>query len=277
MRIGKAKLVCVGAAAGMWLAGVAEGSAVGIEYVTQDRSVSASSSATGFARAGTDGTPVTDLDNHSQQASGFGEFSGSTAASSNVGPQSAEASGSASQDSTLGTNGFNASGAVRADSFVAIGGPAVGSASTEFHITFDVTSAEKYSFTASLNSSNDFAPPDSDSAKIELTDSSGTDLFSPITATTISNFQAGGTLTPGLYSLLMDISATSSDQSDNFVNYNFALTESAASSLAGAEGPVASPVPLPSALTNSLAMLGGLGLLALIRRRLAGWARRSMI
>jgi hypothetical protein len=276
MRNGKVKLVCAGVVAGLWLAGVAEGSAVGISYVAQNRSVSASSSATGLIRGGTSDAPVTENQDQSQQANGFGGFAGSVSASTNLGPQSAQASASATQNSTLGPTSFSASGAVRADSFSEFNGPVQGSASTVFHITFDVAQTETYAFSASLNSSSDFEIPTSDSVKIELTNSSGSNLFAPITSINLSNFQVNGLLAPGTYVLALDIAATSADQSDNFVNYNVSLVDGPVNGVTNL--PTApSPVPLPSALTDSLAMLAGLGIVGLAKNRIARWVRGSIM
>jgi hypothetical protein len=274
MRVGKVKLMCVAGAAGLWLGGVAEGSQVAISYELQNRSVSATSSATGFARGGTEGTPVTDKDNHSQQSSGFGAFGGAVSATSDLGPQSANADASASQSSTLGTSGFNASGTVQADSFINTGGPASASAASVFHITFDVTQAESYTFTASLNSSKDFEITNSDQVDIKLTDGGGNNVFSPITAISLSDFKLNGTLNPGTYAFSLDASAASADQSNNFVNYNIAMSAGAPSVEAG---PVSNAVPLPPAATNSLVMLGGLGLAVIVKRRFASWIEKTMI
>jgi hypothetical protein len=271
MRVGKVKSACVAVAAGLWLAGVAEGSQ--ISYVVQNRSVSASSSASGFARGGTEGTPVTDKDSHSQQASGFGAFGGTASASSDLGPQSASASASASQNSTLGPSGFAASGSVMADSFVNVGGPASASAASVFHITFDVTQTENYSFTASLNSSKDFEITSSDQVNIRLT-SGGSNAFSPITAISLSDFKLNGVLNPGEYVFALDTSAASADQSNNFVNYSVALSTSDPNISAG---PVSNAVPLPSSATESLIMLGGLGVVAVIKRRTMSGIEKSLI
>lgn len=276
MRNGKVKFVCVGVVAGLWLAGVAEGSAVGISYVAQDRSVSASSIATGLTQGGTGNAPVTDSQNQSQQANGFGGFSGNASVVSDLGSQNAEASGSATQNSTLGATSFSASGAVRGDSFVALGGPAIGAGSTVFHITFDVAQSETYSFAASLNGSNDFEIPTSDSVNIKLTNGSGGNLFAPITSVNLANFQASGVLAPGTYMLALDISATSTDQSDNFVNYNISLQDGALNGPTN-EPTAPSAVPLPSAFTDSLVMLGGLGIAGLAKRRMGRWVRVSMM
>jgi hypothetical protein len=274
MRVGKVKLMCVAGAAGLWLGGVAEGSQVAITYELQNRSVSATSSVMGFARGGTEGTPVTDKDNHSQEAGDFDVFGGTATATSDLGPQSASANASASQNSTLGAGGFSASGTVMADSFLNVGGPASASAASVFHVTFDVSQAENYTFTASLNSSKDFEITNSDQVDIKLTDSGGNNGFSPITVISLSDFKLNGTLNPGTYVFSLDTSAASADQSNNFVNYNIALSADAQSIEAG---PVSNAVPLPSAATASLTMLGGLGVVAMIKRRAAKWVEKCMI
>ena len=160
---------------------------------------------------------------------------------------------------------------MRADSFINTGGPASGSASSVFHVTFDVAQAESYKFTASLNSSNDFAIPTSDQVNIQLTNG-GSNIFAPITAISVSGLELKGTLNPGTYVFAMDVSAASTDQSDNFVNYSVALADGNV-----AAGPVSNAVPLPSALTESLVMLGGLGIATMVRRRTPAWARASMV
>src|SRR5277367_547942 len=92
-----ASLVVLGGMAALAMGAEARGSAVPFSYTAQDRSVSASSSATGFARGGTSSAPVTHQQSESLQANGFGDFNGSAAVDSSIGPQSAGASASAVQ------------------------------------------------------------------------------------------------------------------------------------------------------------------------------------
>jgi hypothetical protein len=247
------------------------GSPVPITYETQSRSVSANSLASGFTRGGTNTTPTTDTQNQSQQANGMGLFAGNASVTSALGPSSAMATAMSAQQSSLNANEIDASGSVRADSNLGLGtGPANSSATTSFHVTFDVAQSEAYAFSANLNGSNDPAVPGNTSASIELMDSLGNNLFSPISTVNLINFQTQGTLAAGVYSLKFDAQATSNDESANFVNYNFTLTAgdnplSLLNGVANPTGPAA--VPLPAAAPMTLLMLASLGLAGYFRSR----------
>ena len=273
MRIGKAKWAC--AAAALWAGSSALASQAPISYVTQDRSVSATSSATGVARGGTGTAPITDNQNQSQQAGGFGTFGGAASVESNLGPDNAISSASATQNSSLGGTGFSASGAVRADSFWDVGGPAGGSSSSTFHITFNVAQAESYTLNASLNSSLDFASVGADTVKISLMDSGGKNVFSPITSINAPSVQIQGILDPGSYSFALDAATFSNDQSNNFVNYSVTLEDGPITSNILNLNP--SAVPLPSAWMDSMVMLGALGVLGIAKRGIPKLVRASMI
>jgi hypothetical protein len=274
MRIGKASWTCA-AAMGLWAGSSALASQAPISYVTQDRSVSATSSATGVARGGTGAAPITDNQNQSQQAGGFGTFAGAASVESNLGPDNAIATASAMQNSSLGGTGFSASGAVRADSFWDVGGPASGSSSSTFHITFNVAQAEAYTLSASLNSSLDFASIGADTVKISLTDSGGNNLFSPITSINAPSVQIQGILDPGLYSFALDAATFSNDQSDNFVNYSVTLDDGPITSNIVNLNP--SAVPLPAAWMDSLVMLATLAAIGIVKRRVPKLVRASVI
>jgi hypothetical protein len=270
------------AAGGLMLGCVpsALGASVPIAYQTQSRSVSANSTATGFARGGTNTTPTTDTQNQSQQANGFGIFSGNASVTSAMGPGSPMATASGSQQSSLNINEIDASGAVRADSSLGLGaGPSNSSSATSFHITFNVAQAEGFAFTTNLNGSNDPAIPGNTSASIQLTDSLGNNVFAPISTVNLINFQTQGTLAAGLYNLTFDAQATSNDESNNFVNYSFALAAGDNPlQLLGATaiptGPVA--VPLPAAAPMTLSVLAGLGFAGYLRSRARRHVNRSI-
>src|ERR1700689_4761231 len=139
MRSRKLGWIVVAGGVALGCISTAYGSAVPIAYETQDRSVSANSMASGLTRGGTNTTPTTDTQSQSQQANGFGVFGGNASVTPTLGPDSALATASASQQSSLNVNEIDASGAVRADSALGLGvGPASSSATTVFHITFDV-------------------------------------------------------------------------------------------------------------------------------------------
>jgi hypothetical protein len=238
--------------------------------------VSASSSATGFPRGGTNATPVTDQQNHSQQANGFGDFSGSAAADSTIGPQSASATASASQTSSLAASGFSASGSIVADTVFGLDGPASATTASLFQISFSVAQAETFTFTADLTGANDLAEPGATSALIQLTDASGNNLFSPISSVNVSNDSFSGTLDAGTYSFDLSVKAASDDESKNFVNYNVALTDGAQDP-SGTGVTSGTAVPLPSSGVMALVMLSGLAVIETARRRLPAWIRVSMI
>jgi hypothetical protein len=247
-------------------------------YDTQVRSVSVNSMATGFTRGGTNTAPTTDTQNQSQQANGFGIFGGNTSVTSALGPGSAMATAMASQQSTLGLNELSASGSVRADSSLGLGtGPSNSSAATSFHVTFEVSQAESYAFTANLNSSNDPAIPGNTSAGIQLTDNAGNNLFAPISTVNLVDFQTQGTLAAGVYNLTFDAQAVSNDESANFVNYSLSL--SAGDGLTQLDGVATGPVavPLPAAAPMTALMLAGLGLAGYLRSRLKHRLSRSTI
>ncbi len=249
----------------------AYGSAVPITYQIQNRSVSANSMASGFTRGGTNAAPTTDTQSQSQQANGFGAFMGNAGVSSTLGPDAAAASASAVQQSSLNDNEISASGSVRADSSLgASDGPASSSATSAFHITFDVAQAQSYSFTANLNGFTDPAAPGNTSASLQLTDASGNNLFAPIATVNLVNFQTQGTLAAGVYKLTLDAKAISDDQSDNFVNYSLDLSTS--NPLALLNGVATAPqgavaVPLPAAVPVTFAMLASLGAAGYLRSR----------
>jgi hypothetical protein len=276
------KLGWVVAASGLMMGCVSSafGTSVPITYETQARSVSTNSTATGFTRGGTNTTPTTDTQNQTQQANGFGIFSGNASVTSALGPDSAMATASGSQQSSLNVNEIDASGAVRADSNLGLGiGPSNASASTSFHVTFNVAQSEAYAFSANLNGSNDPAVPGNTSASIRLTDNAGNDLFSPISTVNLVNFQTQGTLAAGVYSLVFDAQATSNDESANFVNYSFSLAAgdnplTLLNGVADPTGPVA--VPLPAAAPVTLLMLASLGVAGHLRSRSKQRVRRSV-
>jgi hypothetical protein len=258
----------------------ARGSAVPISYTAQDRSVSASSSATGFPRGGTNPAPVTNQQSESQQASGDGDFSGNVAAQSSVGPQSAGASSSAVQQSSLDDTGFSASGSVTADSVFGTDGPANSSGSSIFQITFNVAQAEAYVFTANLTSITDPGEPGATTASITLTKAKGAknNIITPITSVSLSNYTVDGTLKPGNYTFTLDTQATSNDENFDSVNYSISLVDGSADTSAGGLAPApvgggSSAVPLPSSGLNAAAMLSVLGIAGLARR----WIRASML
>jgi hypothetical protein len=257
------------------------GSTVPITYETQSRSVSANSSATGFSRAGTSLAPMTDQQSQSQMANGLGDFNGNVGVTSTLGPGNTMATGSAVQQSSLTASAFSATGAVRADSTLGTGaGPANSSASTVFHVTFDVQQAESYAFSANLNGSLDPVAPGNTSASIQLMDAAGDNLFAPISTVNLLNFQSQGTLAAGVYSLILDAQATSDDQNSNFVNYSVALSAGGDPTLLGAEvaqNPGTASVPLPPAASATLLMLAGLGVVSYVRRRYSGWVRFSLM
>jgi len=236
--------------------------------------------ASGLTRGGTNTTPKTDTQSQSQQANGFGVFDGNASVTSTLGPDSALATASASQQSSLNVNEIDASGSVRADSALGLGvGPASSSATTVFHITFDVAQSEAYAFTANLNGSNDPAVPGNSSASIHLTDALGDNVFAPITTVNLINFQTQGTLAAGVYKLTLDAQATSNDQSANFVNYSVALAagDNPVSLLNGVANPVSTPaVPLPAAAPITLLMLASMGLAGYVRSRFRARVRHSM-
>jgi hypothetical protein len=247
---------------------MARGNAVAISYVTQTRSVSASSSATGVARGGTDTTPTTNNQSQSQQAGGFGDFNGGAMASSAIGPLSASASASASQVSSLTPTGFNASGSVRANTSFGDDGPATGTAITAFHISFDVQQAEAFTFTTTLNSSGDLASPGNTTTSIHFTDNSGNNVIAPIETVNLNAFQTTGTVGPGVYSVTLDAEALSNDESSNFINYDLGLSVPGSVQVTG--GPVVGAVaPLPSAAKSAVLMLLGLAAMGWLKRRSA--------
>ncbi|MGD0540264.1 MAG: hypothetical protein ABSB33_01975 [Tepidisphaeraceae bacterium] len=259
----------------------AYGTSVPIAYEAQDRSVSANSTASGFFRGGTDTTPMTDTQSQSQQANGMGGFAGNAAVTSTLGPGSPLATASAVQQSSLNVNEIDAAGSVRANSNLGLSiGPANSSATTAFHITFDVAQAQAYAFSANLNGSNDPAVPGNTSASIQLTDASGNNLFAPITTVNLVNFQTQGTLAAGVYNLTLDAQATSNDQSDNFVNYSLSLAtgDNPLTLLNGVANPisVAPAVPLPPAAPITLLMLAGMGLAGYLQCRARERLRHSI-
>ncbi|HEX4054180.1 MAG TPA: hypothetical protein VHX86_07940 [Tepidisphaeraceae bacterium] len=271
-------LVMVVAAVGLGLGCAASVYGDPITYETQARSVSASSSTTGFARGGTAESPTTLQQNQSQQANGFGDFDGSASATSAFGPNSPMSTASSQQQSSLNANGFSASGSVTANSSLATQvGPASSSASTAFHITFDVSQPESYTFNVNLNSSVDPAVPGNTSASIRFTNAQGDNVFAPLTTVNLPAVQIQGTLAAGVYSLAMDAQAASNDQSTNFVNYNFSLLDGSGSPtlLDGNSG--APAVPLPPAASATLAMLASLAAIGYVRRRYRGWVRLAMV
>lgn len=268
---GKINSLVLAGMLGVGWAGRAGAAAVAITYGPEDRSVSASSSATGFARGGTSSTATTNNQDQSQQTSAVGDFNGNVAAASIIGSQSAQATGSASQTSSLGASGFSASGEVIADSSFGLDGPAHSTGKSVFDITFNVPQAESYVFTASLDGTTDPTVPGATSASIALMDGSGKDIFAPISVVSVSGLTFQGTLNPGAYSMAMDVNASSKDEARNFVNYDIALTGEPIQISNG------TAAPLPSSGIMALAMLSGLGLAGFLRRRIPGWVRMTMV
>ena len=258
-------IVLVGMAA-LVMGAEARGSAVPISYTAQDRSVSASSSTTGFARGGTSSAPVSHQQSESQQANGFGEFNGNVAAASSIGPQSAGASAAAMQQSTLGNTGFSASGSVMADSVLGTGGPANSIGSSVFQITFDVSQVESYVFTANLSA----ADLDAATASISLTRTkSGRNIFTPITSVSLSDYTIDGILAPGHYSFKLDTQVTSEDAKDDSINYSISLADGpVTSAVEGITQGCPSAVPLPSSGLTASVMLCAAGMVGLLRRRI---------
>ncbi len=254
----------------------ARGSAVPFSYTVQDRSVSASSSTTGFARGGTSSVPVTDPQSKSEQATGFGNFNGNVAVESSLGPQSAGASASAIQQSTLGGTGFSASGAVMADSVLGTGGPANSTGNSVFQITFDVSQAESFAFSANLIAMTNSAAPNAATTSISLANvKTGQSIINPFSAVSLSDYTVDGTLAAGTYSFKLDSQATSENGNDDSVNYSVSLADGPVASSAEEIGPGnnPSPVPLPSSGLTALVMLGAWGAVGLVRRRYRGFAR----
>ncbi|MGD0463456.1 MAG: hypothetical protein ABSB74_13310 [Tepidisphaeraceae bacterium] len=281
MRFRKLGLMVVAGGLAWGCISSAYGSSVPITYETQDRSVSANSTASGFSRGGTNTAPITDQQSQSQQANGMGVFNGNAGVTSTLGPGSPLATASAVQQSSLNVNQIDAGGYVRADSNLGTGiGPAISSATTALHITFDAAQSQAYAFTANLNGSTDLALPGNTSAAIQLTDASGNNLFAPITTVNLVNFQTQGTLAAGVYKLTLDAQAISNDQSANFVNYSLSLTTSGNSpTLSNGVGnppSTARAVPLPPAAPITLLMLASMGIAGYLRSRFRQRAGHSI-
>ncbi|MGD0769805.1 MAG: hypothetical protein ABSB42_16600 [Tepidisphaeraceae bacterium] len=265
MRSGKANLkLTAGGLALAVAAGAAEGSAVPISYVVQSRSVSASASATGFTRGGTSLSPTTSQQTLSQQSGGFGDFAGNVGASSTLGPQSAQATAAAVQNSSLGGTGFSASGFVQTESFLGTSGPASASGNSVFDVTFNVSQEQGYTFIANLSGT-----AGATAASIRLTDVSGNNVFAPITTVNLKGFQTQGILQAGTYSLALDATASSIGDGGNSVSYSISLADGAVGTPSDGIA-TSTAVPLPPAWLDTVAMLGGLGLISLARRRALG-------
>jgi len=245
----------------------ARGSAVPISYTAQDRSVSANSFVTGFARGGTSSVPVTDPQSKSQLANGFSDFNGNVAVESSIGPQSAGASASAIQQSTLGSTGFSASGSVMANSVLGTGGPENSTGNSVFQITFDVSQAESFVFSANLIAMTNSA--NAASTSISLTNAkTGESIINPFSAVSLSDYTVDGTLVPGTYSFSLDTQATSEAGNDDSVNYSVSLTDGPVAASAAEEiGQIPSAVPLPSSGLTAFVMLCAAGAAGLVRRR----------
>jgi len=272
-------LLALAGAAGLFAAATARGSQVSISYLTQDRSVSASSSATGFARGGTSSAPVTDVQNEAQHAANKGDFTGDATANSTIGPQGADASATAAQQSSLTSAGFSDSGSVTSDTVFGTGGPANSSSSSVFQITFKVSQAESYTLTVNLGASTDPAEPGATVSTISLANKAGKNVFTPITSVKLSDYTVQGTLKAGTYSFVMDASTISNDANFNSVDYSVSLADGPVlSSVNNVAAPVGtSAVPLPSSGVTALAMLAALGAGGAMRRRLPRWIRLSMV
>jgi hypothetical protein len=267
------KLSVVAAAGGLGFVPFVHADA--ITYETQTRVVSVKSLAEGFARGGTSMSPTTEHQSQSQSAGSFGDFNGDVSVTSTFGPGSPMATSSAQQTSSLGSTGFSASGRVSANSSLATElGPANSSGSTSFHITFDVAQAVSYTFSANLNSSVDPAAPGNTDAIIRLTGAHGVNVFTPITTVNLVDFQSQGTLAAGRYTLAMNASATSNDETDEFVNYSFSLADGP---VVLQNGPSLAPVPLPAAAPMTVTTLTVLAIGGLVRRRYRGWVRTTML
>jgi hypothetical protein len=244
--------------------------AVPFSYTAQDRSVSATSSATGYPATASNPGPITDSDGETQTANGYAQFSGNAAAQSNIGAGNAFADGSASQQSSLTSTGFSASGSVTADTVFGIGGPANSTAGSIFNITFDVSQAESYVFSANLFATTDPGEADATMASIALTHAkTGKNVITPISAVNLSNFSTTGTLKAGLYDYTLDIQAASNDANLDSINYDISLIDGpvqSAGGIAPTAGGGGSAVPLPSSGLTALAMLSALALAGLARR-----------
>jgi hypothetical protein len=255
-------------------AAAAKADLVGFDYLSQDRSVSANSSATGYARGGTSSAPVTDNQGETQTAGNMGDFTGTTAANSTLGPQGASAAASAVQNSSLTTTGFTDSGAISSDTAFGTGGPANSSSSSVFQVSFKVAHAESFTLTANLGASTDPAEANATLSTISLTNKAGKSVFTPITSVKLSDYVLTGALKPGTYDFIMDASTISNDANFNMINYSVSLDDGP---VTGSDTPAAgSAVPLPSSALTALTMLTALAGAGLIRRRLPGWIKTSM-
>jgi hypothetical protein len=260
MRRGKVIVMLSAGVLALGTAAVAHGTAVPISYALQTRSVSAGAIAIGAPRGGTSSVPITSQQSNSQQASGLGNFSGSASAAA-LGPGGAEGSAVAVQDSTLGSTGFADSGFVQSSSILGSGEVAGAISSSIFRVTFNVSEAEGYTFSANLSGDG------SALGRISLTSATGGNVFAPITAVNLSNFKSQGVLTPGTYSIIVDATTASAGLDAGMLNFSAALADGAVA--APAVEPVSQAVPLPAAWLDSSVMLGALAIFGTARRRLA--------
>ncbi len=173
-----------------------------IQYLTQERSVSAVTTAMSDAHAATDFSPFT--------ASAFVE------------DLNESSFGSASQDSTLGDMVIAASGGASADALNAF--PA--GASSDFEVTFQISQPLEFAFVGSIFSSSvgsdisfSFTGPDGeDVVFLGFTDDFEFIQFADVT----------GTLQPGEYRLAVFATGFSGGEIDGAGDYDFTLTVSPA-------------------------------------------------
>ena len=259
MRCGKVRVFVSAGFLALGCAAVAHGSAVPISYALQSRSVSATAATSGAPRGGTSSVPSASQQSNSQQAGGFGTFSGNVSAIAGLGAESAQSSASAVQNSSLAATGFADSGFVESNSVLGTGQFASASSSSVFNVTFNVSQTEGYTFTANVSGAGGAL------ASIRLTSSSGANLFAPISTIKLSNFEAEGVLHPGTYSVMVDASAATMGTEGGMLNFSAALADGP---VVAASSAVASAVPVPAAWMSSSVMLAVLGLIAGARRRI---------
>ncbi len=214
----------------------------------------------GRARGGTGTVGKTVEQNQSQQAGGLGDFLGSASATASLGAESANSSASALQNSALGGTGFADSGFVQSSSILGTGISDSGSSSSVFEVTFKVSEAEGYTFTANLSGEG------SAIGHISLTNGDGANVFTPIATDNLDGFKVQGVLGAGTYSVLVDANALTIGDESGKVNFSAALADGAVAEPSVA--PQSQAVPAPPAWMNSGVMLGVMGLVAVGRKRL---------
>jgi hypothetical protein len=239
---------------------VAHGTSVPISYALQNRSVSAGAVVSGAPRGGTGTVANTIQQNQSQQARGLGDFLGSASATASLGAESANSSASAMQNSALGGTGFADSGFVQSSSILGTGISDSGSSASVFEVTFKVSQAEGYTFTANLSGEG------SAIGHISLRNGEGADVFTPIATDNLDGFKVQGVLGAGTYSMIVDANAMTIGDESGKVNFSAALADGAVASPSVA--PQSQAVPAPPAWMSSAVMLGVMGMVAVGRKRL---------